>query len=349
MNSDAKWHSCLLDLNSTISQVVESLNKSGFQIVIIQDNNEKFIGTITDGDIRRAILNGSKIENSITSIVNRSALTVNQKVTREQVLLMMQEKRVHQIPIVDTSGNVQGLHLWDRLSQPNKVENQMVIMAGGKGSRLKPLTDKTPKPMIEVNNQPMLEHIILRAKLQGFNNFVITINYLAEQIKTYFEDGKKFGVNISYIQENQPLGTAGSLKNLEKASQFPFVVSNGDVLTEINFVDLLNFHNAYNYDLTIAVKTYEWTNPFGVIKTEGMKVIDYVEKPINSSIINAGIYCVTPKILEFMEENKYLDMSDFIQKCLDSGLSVGAFALYEKWQDIGRKEDLHKANNEGKE
>lgn len=348
MISGTEWHSCLLGLNSTISQVVESLNKSGFQIVIIRDKNKKFIGTITDGDIRRAILNGFTIENSITSLVNRSALTVDQKTARDEILLMMQEKRVHQVPIVDSTGNILGLHLWDQLSQPYKIDNTLVIMAGGKGSRLKPLTDKIPKPMIHVNNQPMLETIILRAKLQGFSNFVITINYLAEQIKTYFENGKKLGVNISYIEENQPLGTAGALKHLEKNQESPFIVSNGDVLTDTSFLDLLNFHNTHNHDLTIAVKTHEWTNPFGVVKTEGMKVVDYIEKPMNSSTINAGIYCLNPKILELMEIGKYLDMSDFIEKCLNSGLSVGAFALYEKWQDIGQKEDLDRANNAGK-
>jgi dTDP-glucose pyrophosphorylase len=327
---------------------VESLNKSGVQIVIILDKNEKFIGTITDGDIRRAILNGSTIDNSISSLVNRSSLTVDHKITREQILSIMQEKRIHQIPMVDSSGTVTGLHLWDQISQPSKIHNTVVIMAGGKGLRLKPLTEKTPKPMILVNNQPMLENIILRAKSQGFNNFVITINYLGEQIKTYFEDGKKFGVNISYIEENQPLGTAGGLKQLEKTHQFPFIVSNGDVLTDTSFLGLLNFHNAYNHDFTIAVKTHEWTNPFGVVKTEGTKVVSYIEKPINCVTINAGIYCLNPKVLNLMESDEYLDMSNFIQKCLESGLSVGAFALYEKWQDIGQKEDLDKANDTGK-
>jgi dTDP-glucose pyrophosphorylase/predicted transcriptional regulator len=348
MISDLELSSCLLGIDSSISQVVESLNKSGVQIVVILDKNEKFIGTITDGDIRRAILNGSTIDSSISSLVNKSSLTVDDKMTRDQILSIMQEKRIHQIPIVDSSGTVTGLHLWDQISKPNKIHNTVVIMAGGRGLRLKPLTEKTPKPMIRVNNQPMLENIILRAKSQGFNNFVITINYLAEQIKTYFEDGKKFGVNISYIEENQPLGTAGGLKQLENAHQFPFIVSNGDVLTDTSFIGLLSFHNAYNYDVTIAVKTHEWANPFGVVKTEGTRVVSYIEKPINYATINAGIYCLNPKVLSLMEPEEYLDMSDFIQKCIESGLSVGAYALYEKWQDIGQKEDLDKANSIGK-
>jgi dTDP-glucose pyrophosphorylase/predicted transcriptional regulator len=344
MNS---WHSCLLEEDSTIAQAVASLNKSGLQIVIVHDQNKEFIGTITDGDIRRALLNKFTIDSSINSIINRSALTVNSLVPENTLKALMQERRIHQIPIVDVGKNILGLHLWDNLNQPSQISNTMVIMAGGKGSRLRPLTDNIPKPMIQVNNEPMLEKIILRAKSQGIMKFVLTLNYLADQIMEYFKDGSKFEVSISYIVEREPLGTAGSLKLLENMGDLPFLVTNADVLTDTNYVDLLNFHEINANDLTIAVKTHEWTNPFGVVKIDGLKVLEYIEKPMYSSTVNAGIYCLNPKVLNLMETNQYLDMSELIEKSLESRMSIGAYGLYEKWLDVGRKEDLQKANLEG--
>jgi dTDP-glucose pyrophosphorylase len=333
--------------NSLIANAIQSLNKSGLQIVLVHDDKLRFLGTITDGDIRRGLLRGLTINDSLSLIMNSNALTVAENISKIEILELMRSKRIHQIPVIDKDLNILGLHLWNEISEPIKLSNIMVIMAGGVGSRLKPLTDSIPKPMLRVNNQPILEKILLKAKSQGLSKFVITINYLAEQIESYFKDGSNLDIEVKYFKEDSPLGTAGSLKKIEFTNDLPILLTNGDVVTETNYVELLNFHSNNQLDLTIAVKSHEWNNPYGVVKTDGIRVIDYIEKPSNISLVNAGIYCLNPKIIDLIDAAKQFDMSELIVKCLDSKLNVGVFLLYEKWIDIGRQEDFQLLKSQG--
>ena len=260
---------------SSIATAIQSLNKSGLKIVLVQDDKLKFVGTITDGDIRRGLLRGLTLNDSVVKIVNSAALTVDDNVSKIDILELMRAKKVYQIPVIDKELNIMRLHLWDEISEPIKLSNVMVIMAGGVGSRLKPLTDSVPKPMLRVNNQPILEKILLTAKSQGFSKFIVTVNYLAEQIENYFKDGSSLDIKVTYLKEILPLGTAGSLKIIKFTDDLPILLTNGDVVTETNYVELLNFHSNNKFDLTIAVKSHEWNNPYGVVETDGLKITNY--------------------------------------------------------------------------
>ena len=332
---------------SSIATAIQSLNKSGLKIVLVQDDKLKFVGTITDGDIRRGLLRGLTLNDSVVKIVNSAALTVDDNVSKIDILELMRAKKVYQIPVIDKELNIMRLHLWDEISEPIKLSNVMVIMAGGVGSRLKPLTNSVPKPMLRVNNQPILEKILLKAKSQGLSKFIVTINYLAEQIENYFKDGSNLDIEITYLKENLPLGTAGSLKMIKFTDDLPILLTNGDVVTETNYVELLNFHSDNKFDLTIAVKSHEWNNPYGVVETNGLKITNYIEKPSNVTLVNAGIYCLNPKVIDLIDPDRQFDMSELIVKCLNAKLSVGAFVLYESWIDIGRQEDFQLLKSQG--
>ena len=332
---------------SLIADAIQSLNKSGLQIVLVQDDKLSFVGTITDGDIRRGLLRGLTINDSVNMIVNSAALTVAENISKIDILGLMRAKRVYQIPVIDKELNILGLHLWDEISEPIKLSNVMVIMAGGFGSRLKPLTDYVPKPMLRVNDQPILEKILIKAKSQGLAKFIITINYLAEQIENYFKDGSNLDIEVTYFKENLPLGTAGSLKRIKFTDDLPILLTNGDVVTETNYVELLNFHSNNQFDLTIAVKSHEWSNPYGVVETDGVKITNYREKPSYATLVNAGIYCLNPKVIDLIDPDRQFDMSELIVKCLNTNLNVGAFVLYEKWIDIGRQEDFQILKSQG--
>jgi hypothetical protein len=332
---------------SSIASAIQSLNKSGLKIVLVQDDKLKFVGTITDGDIRRGLLRGLTLTDSVVMIVNSAALTVDDNVSKTDILELMRAKKVYQIPVIDKELNIMRLDLWDEISEPIKLSNVMVIMAGGVGSRLRPLTDSVPKPMLRVNNQPILEKILLNAKSQGLSKFIVTINYLAEQIENYFKDGSNLDIEVTYLKENLPLGTAGSLKKIKFTDDLPILLTNGDVVTETNYVELLNFHSNNKFDLTIAVKSHEWNNPYGVVETNGLKITNYIEKPSSITLVNAGIYCLDPKVIDLIDPDRQFDMSELIVKCLNAKLSVGAFVLYESWIDIGRQEDFQLLKSQG--
>jgi NDP-sugar pyrophosphorylase family protein len=245
----------------------------------------------------------------------------------------MQANKIHQLPIVNSEGLLEGLHLWDSVITPESVNNLMVIMAGGRGTRLHPHTDNCPKPMLEVAGKPMLEHIIERAKVDGFQNFIVSINYLGHMIEDYFGDGQKWDINIRYLREDTPLGTAGSLSMLPKNIEEPFVVTNGDVLTDIRYGDILNFHSRHHALATMAVRQYELQNQFGVVKVKGVEIQGFEEKPIYRSHINAGIYVLDPVALSELESSQYCDMPTLFERVRQSaGLTI-VYPMHEPWLD----------------
>jgi NDP-sugar pyrophosphorylase family protein len=218
----------------------------------------------------------------------------------------------------------------------------MVIMAGGKGVRLHPQTLNCPKPLLRIAGKPILEHIIEHAKNQGFTNLVIAINYLGHMIEDYFGDGDKFGVKIQYLRENLPLGTAGALSLLDPKPDSSFIVTNGDVITDINYVELLNYHHQNSASATMAVRGYEWQNPFGVVQTQGLEIIGFEEKPITRSNINAGVYALEPSALSLLGKSEPCDMPMLLKRLQEKSKLVIAFPMHESWLDIGRLEDLDK-------
>ncbi len=338
------WRDSIVKINTPIRFAIERLNKVGIKIALVLDDNYRLLGTISDGDFRRGILSGLSLEDTVEKIMNKNPRTVSEGVGRLEILKVMTDTKILQIPIIDKNNFVIGLHLWDDISVQAEYSNIMVIMAGGKGSRLYPQTENRPKPMLLVAGMPILEHIIKRAQSQGFNHFIIAINYLGQIIEEYFKDGQKLGVKIEYLREDVPLGTAGALSLLSSKPERAFIVTNGDVVTDINYSDFLEYHIAHNAAATVAVHTHEFQIPYGVVQINGLEVESYEEKPIVSNLINAGVYALEPDILDYIKEPQYRDMPEILDISRDFKKKVIVYPLYESWIDIGRPIDLEIAN-----
>ena len=338
------WQRALLAQNATIKDAVSNLNEVAIRIALVLDDDGRLIGTLSDGDIRRALLRGLNLTSPITNVFYRNALVVPPELRLEQVLQLMESHKIQQIPIVDAEQRVIGLHLWEEIVSRPARTNLLVIMAGGKGTRLRPHTEHCPKPMLLVAGKPMLEHIIERAKLEGFRHFVIAIHYLGHIIEEYFGRGARLGVQIDYLREDSPLGTAGALSLLNPKPNLPFVVTNGDVITDIRYGELLGFHEKNNASATMAVKAYEWQNPFGVVTIQGLDIVKIEEKPIFYNYINAGVYALNQSVLNTLASGEYCDMTTLFQRLGSKSERIMAYPLHELWLDVGRLEDLNRAN-----
>jgi dTDP-glucose pyrophosphorylase len=338
------WRQIILPIDATIQQVIRNLNDSSMKIVVVVNARGELEGTISDGDIRRGLLKGLDFNSSVESIVHRNALVVPPALGRETVMQLMRVNKIQQIPVVDEHQNVVGLHLWDEISTPPARSNLMVIMAGGKGMRLRPFTENCPKPMVLVAGKPMLEHIIERGKLEGFCHFVLAIHYLGHMIEEYFGTGERFGVQIDYLREQTPLGTAGALDLLMPRPEAPFVVTNGDVLTDIRYGELLDFHIRHNASATMAVRLHEWQHPFGVVQTKGVEIVGFEEKPIARTHINAGVYVLESNALGVLEDGAPCDMPALFERLQAKMKRTVAYPMHEPWLDVGRPDDLSLAN-----
>lgn len=314
------------------------------QIVLVVSPDGTLLGTLTDGDIRRGLLRGLDLNSSIDAIIYREPLVVPPRLGRDTVLQLMQANKIHQLPIVDEGRRVVGLHLWDELLDPGQRSNLMVIIAGGQGTRLRPHTENCPKAMLPVGGKPMLEHIIERARAEGFQRFVLAIHYLGHMIEDYFSDGSRWQVHIDYLREESPLGTAGAIGLLNPRPEAPFLVSNGDVLTDIRYGELLDFHCHHRAAATMAVRLYEWQHPFGVVLTKGVDIIGFEEKPISRSHINAGIYVLDPGALDAMNAGEYCDMPTLFGRLQEGAARTIVYPMHEPWLDVGRVVDYDAAN-----
>lgn len=342
---EISWEKCVMSSGGTIGDVISNLTYSTKKIVLIVSDEGKLLGTITDGDVRRGLLSGCDIQSNLEAVVNRKPFVVSTTVPIDKVKDLMLSHSIQQIPILLENGRLVGVHFWDELEQTKVRENLFIIMAGGVGRRLLPHTANTPKPMVPVQGKPILEHIIQRAKRDGFQNFVITVHHLSEVIENYFSNGESLGVSISYIRETSPLGTAGSLSSIDPTHSLPFVVTNGDVLTDINYSDLLDYHIRNHAEATMAVREHTWQNPFGVVLLQGSEVTQYEEKPVLTSLINSGVYALNPNILQLLSKSEYLDMSTLLKRVLESNQKLIAYPLYEKWIDVGSPQDLEAARD----
>lgn len=336
------WNASLIPLGSSIQDAISSLEISSMQIALVVSEGNKLEGTLTDGDIRRAFLSGGNLDTIVDGVMNNKPLIVPPEISREYVLQLMKINKIHQLPIVENNGVVIGLHLWNSIVAPTALENKMLIMAGGQGKRLRPFTENCPKPMLEIGGKPMLQHIIEKAKNNGFRNFLISLNYLGEVIENYFQDGSQFGVNIEYLHENKPLGTAGCLSLLMNCPNLPFVVTNGDVLTDINYREFLNFHIEHEALATMAVRQHEIQNQFGVVLTRGIQIEGFEEKPVYRSNINAGIYVLDPKALSFLDYEQHCDMPTLFNRIKNKVGAAIVYPMHETWVDVGRPDDLEK-------
>ena len=342
------WRQAILPIHSTIHDAIINLDKVAIKVVLVVNEKRKLEGTISDGDIRRGLLRGLNLSSPIESIVYRTPMVVSLDMVRETVRQLMVVNKIQQIPVVDELNNVVGLHLWDEVAIPPLRDNLMVIMAGGKGTRLLPHTENCPKPMLTVSGKPMLEHIIERAKQEGFSHFVLAINYLGHVIEEYFGDGNRLQVRIDYLKEQSPLGTAGALGLLSPRPTLPFAVTNGDVITDIHYGELLDFHSRHNAVATMAVRVHEWQHPFGVVQTNGIDIIGFEEKPVHRSHINAGVYVLEPEALRFLERDIRCDMPTLFERIQAKAMRTAAYPIHEPWLDVGRPDDLNLANTDNK-
>lgn len=338
------WKRAILRPNASIRDAIRNLNDVAIQIVLVTDEDGRLVGTLCDGDIRRGLLKGLHLDSSIESVLFCSPMVVPSSMSRDLVMQLMAANKIHQVPIVDESRRVLGLHLWDEIVAPVPRVNTMVIMAGGKGTRLRPHTESCPKPMLLVAGKPMLEHILERAKAEGFTRFVMAVHYLGHMVEEHFGDGHKFGVRIEYLREDKPLGTAGALSLLSPRPELPFVVTNGDVMTDIRYGELLDFHQRHGAAATMAVRVHEWQHPFGVVRMDGVNIVGFEEKPVARTHINAGVYALSPYALDCMQVNDICDMPSLFERLQARGTRTVAYPMHEPWLDVGRPDDLRLAN-----
>lgn len=340
------WRQAILPANATIQQAIRNLDQVAIKIVLVVNEAGELEGTISDGDIRRGLLKGLDLNSPIVSVIRRNPLVVPPEMGRDMVMQLMVANKIQQIPVVDESHHVVGLHLWDEITTPPTRSNLMVIMAGGMGTRLRPYTESCPKPLLPVAGKPMLEHIIERAKLEGFIHFVLAIHYLGHMIEDYFGNGERLGVRIDYLRERSPLGTAGALGLLNPRPGAPFVVTNGDVLTDIRYGELLDFHIRHSAEATMAVRVHEWQHPFGVVQTQGAEIVGFEEKPVARSHINAGVYALEPDALSVLNADAHCDMPTLFERLQAKAKRTVAYPMHEPWLDVGRPDDLNRANSE---
>ena len=322
------------------------LDAAGLRVVLIADESNNFVGIATDGDIRRGLLSSISLDDPISSLANKSPLTVSAALGKKELISLMEQKGILALPVVE-SGKLLGIETLPSLLAIPQLDNPVFIMAGGFGTRLRPLTDSTPKPMLPIAGVPMLERLVRRFKGLGFVNFFISTHYLPEVIQQHFGAGEEFGVSITYVHEEAPLGTGGALGLLpENVPPLPLIVINGDILTDIDFRTLLQTHDKKGAAATMCVKSYEVSIPYGVIEGKGDTIDCMVEKPTYSYAVNTGIYVLSPSIYKNVPGNIRVDMPTLISQHLDRGDKVIKQIMHGYWLDIGRMDDYNRAQND---
>jgi len=336
----------ILNHDTSIKEAMKIIDNSTIKIALVLDDNKRLIGTVTDGDIRRSILKGVTLNESVYHTMNRSFIYALVGDSKEKISKIARDNEVNQVPIVDKDFILVGIEdATNYFTSPKRV-NTVVLMAGGIGSRLKPLTNQTPKPMLRVMNKPILEIILESCIKYGFNNFIFSVNYKSEIIEDYFGDGKKFGVKIQYVHDEGRMGTAGSLYFLKQQLSEDFVLMNADLLTNINFDNLVDFHLHSNSKATMCVREYDFQVPYGVVNVQNDKVTSIDEKPVHNFFINAGIYMLNPSVLNYIPENSFFDMPTLFNILIESKEKVFPFPIREYWLDIGEIGSFNKANDE---
>ena len=340
------WSRAVVNEHTTIRDAIENMNLSKLGIVLVENMDKRFVGVVLDGDIRRGFLRGVTLDSPVLEITNLKPVAVGELSENDLVQRVMIQSAISHVPVVNDKKQLCGLFMLDRFPEIVVRPNLFVVMAGGKGSRLLPLTLETPKPMLLVNNRPILEHILLRAKTSGFSKFLIATNYLRSAIEEYFGDGSKLEIEIDYLKEETPLGTAGALSLLGVTPELPIVISNGDVLSLLDYSKILEFHETSGSVATMAVRLHELQHPFGVVEIDGAEIIGLKEKPVIQSFINAGIYVLSPVALNFLQPNEYCDMTTLFERLRLAGEKTCAYPLHEVWADVGTPSDLDTARRD---
>lgn len=336
-----------IQTTSNIKQALHLFGShDGLRLLIVNDENDRFVGIITDPDIRRGLLRGLSLEDNISSIINRSPIVAHINTPKEELLHLASQHNIHEIPLKNSNGEIVEIISVANLIKPILHSNQVVIMAGGLGTRLRPLTDTLPKPMLKVGSKPILQIILERFKQQGFKNIILCVNYKSHIIEKYFGDGSKFGLHISYIKEEKRMGTAGALSLISNLND-DFIVMNGDILTDIDFTKMLHFHKHNCSDATMGVRQYDIQIPYGVVNSEGKKITSIEEKPTLTYNVSAGIYILNPRVLSLIPQDEFFDMPALFETSLGkTDYNTLSYLIEDYWIDIGRKEEYDRANSE---
>ena len=333
------WQDFLLTTDATIRDAIAVLENN--QCSVIVDSEEHIIGTVTDRDIRKALLEQTPLGASVCGVMNKNPTTLAFPMDPSEIRRKLRKITFEQFPVVDSQKKMMGLYTNRELLQV-KFPNSVVLMAGGLGSRLAPLTETCPKPLLKVGHQPVLETIIESFLEHGFHKFLISVNFQSEMIENFFQDGRKWGVSIEYLREKEVLGTAGALSLLNEPLEHPLIVMNGDLLTKLNFRRLLEFHEDHDVPITMCVREYDFQVPYGVVKLDGSYASALEEKPVHRFFVNAGVYVISPEILTSIPKNQFYNMTDVIVPLLEKK-KVATFPIHEYWIDIGKVENLQQA------
>ncbi len=340
------WRDLLLPPHATIKDAILKIESTASQIVLIVTAENLLLGTVTDGDVRRAILKGKTLLDPVRTIMNQNPVVVSILEGEKKMMQMMRQYRIRHLPCIDDKGIVQELKVLDDLIYPKRLSNRVILMVGGLGTRLEPLTHYCPKPLLKVGNKPILETTLEQLIEAGFHSFYFLVNYKAEMISEYFGDGSAWGVNIQYIVEKKRMGTAGGLKLIEGKTEEPMIIMNGDLLTKLNFAQLLHFHSEMKALGTICVRQHDFQVPYGVVQIEEDHLVNIIEKPIQSHMVNAGIYVLDPEVIEHIPNDSFLDMPDLFRILIHHQKEIAVFPIREYWIDIGQPDDFKRANQE---
>lgn len=338
---------CRIRLGQSLLDAFGSLEASALSIVIVEDGAGCVAGTLTDGDIRRALLKGAALENPVDRHIHRAFTSVGPVTSRPEVLDLMQSRRIGQIPILDADGRLVGLHTLHEILGNATKPNWAVVMAGGRGERLRPITESIPKPMVRVAGRPVLERLVLHLVGFGIQEVFLSVNYMSEVIESHFGKGAAFGCRITYLKEEKPLGTGGALSLLPRAPEHPLLVMNGDLLTQFDVSEMLAFHRDGRFKATVGVHEYFHTVPYGVVEHERGRITSIREKPTQSWLANAGIYVFDPGILGRVPKDAYFPLPALVEECLENREPVGAFNIGGDWIDVGHPKELNRARGEG--
>ncbi len=337
------WRKVVVGPEATLEETMRVIDRGAERIALVADAQDRLLGVVTDGDMRRALLRHLPLETPVTEVMNREPVTADINDDREERRRLMDARRLYQLPIVTRDGRLVGMDTLRDLMERPVHDNLVVLMAGGLGTRLGPLTKRAPKPLLKVGPRPILETILTSIAGCGFRRFRISVNYRAEMIERHFGDGSRFGVEIAYLREDRRLGTAGPLSLIDEPLDRPVLVMNGDILTRVNFEALLAFHEERGGRATMCVREYGYQVPFGTVSVEGDRALEIAEKPVQQFFINAGIYVLEPEVVARVPKNRYYDMPDLLQSLIEEGEKLAVFPIHEYWHDIGRPEDFDRA------
>lgn len=340
------WKDVVVSPETPLGAVIAKVDASGLQVALVVAPDDSLLGVLTDGNIRRAILAGKGLQVPVSAIMSVMPTTVGVSTPRDEMLGLMRRKVLHHLPLVDEDGRVVGLVTLDELIGAIERPNWVVLMAGGLGTRLQPLTDECPKPLLPVGGKPILESILESFAEQGFKHIFLSVNYRAEMVRNHFGGGERWGVQVAYLHESTRLGTAGALSLLPEKPTAPIVVMNGDLLTRTNYDNLLQFHNAQGAIATMAVREYDFQVPYGVVRLNGVHIEAIEEKPVQRFFVNAGIYALSPEALDYLPAETFFDMPALFERLIAAGKTTAAYPLREYWLDIGRLEEFERAQRE---